>query len=411
MSLLRPDILVIGLDPAGLECALGAALARLPVVVVTQNQHRRAGLGGLDILNRIRALGGKVIEAEARFRDRHHVFVAGDTIAARRIVLALAAQPVTPALAGLEQAPRWAPGQAATSVLIVGSGAQAPAMAQAARAEGHRALLVTPEGLLPGFDAEAVDALGAHLRRAGIEIHEGIGVEGARVERCPEGFLLYPARTSVAQDAPIGFSHWCSPLEGLPPLDGLALEEASIAVRDGRPVTGAGLTTTNPRVLALGATRSPLADPATARAEAGLALAFMLARKNPERALAQLPRIVHGPLTLIEAGETEAGLAQRTPSGMRFYRQPLGGGGMLKVITDKQGRPLRIVALAQHAPGLMVPMLQRLADGRPLSDLASLPLPALQEADAVAALGRMALAEKLSTPGARLLLRLSRLLG
>lgn len=413
MPLLRPDILVIGLDPAGIECALGAALARVPVVLVTQNQAQvprnevhAPQIGGQNPLNRLRALGGRVIEGEARFRDHRHVFVGEYTIAARRIVLALAAESAPPCVAGLEAAPQWQPGQPAPSVLVLGGNGRAPAIVHAARREGHRATLIAPGAMLPGFDSEAADALAGHLRRAGIALHEHFPLEHARVERCPEGYLLYPP-----EGPPIGFSHWHATLEAPASLESLMLHEAGIATRDARPVTGEGLGTTNSRILAVGATRSAMADGATARAEAALALANMLGRVDSARALAALPRIAHGPLNLIEAGESMAALEARAAAGLRYYRQPLAGGGMLKVVTDRKGRAQRVVVLARHAAGLAAPLLQLLADQRPLASLASLSLPALEEADSVAALGRMALAEKFATPGARMMLRLLRMLG
>lgn len=407
MSVLRPEILVIGLDPAGLECALGAASARVGVVVVTQGPVAGRPSGGLDPLNRIRALGGQVIEGEGRFRDSRHFFVNGMTLAARRTVLALPAGVAPPpAIPGLAAVPRWSPGVAAQAVMVLSRGLKGPALAHAVRQEGHRAILVAPEGLLPDFDSEAVDALADHLRRSGVVLHNGMSLEGARVEVIPEGFLLHPP-----EGAPIGFSHIHVDAIAPPVLEGLALEVAGVVVEAGRPRCADGLRTTNPHVLALGATRSPLADPATARAEAGIALSHVLFRRAPQAALAQLPRLVQGPLTLLEAGMTQATMAQRPRATTRYYRVPLQGGGFLKAATDPRGRVLRVCVLARHAPGLAGPLLQILADQRPLAMLASLPLPALEEADAMAALGRLALAERLSGVGARMVMRLARLLG
>lgn len=405
MSLLRPDLLVIGLDPAGIEAALGAAAARLQVVLVTQGASA-SGVGGLNPLNRLRALGGRVIEGQARFRDPRHVFVENLTIAARRMVLALPACPQEPAIAGITAAPRWQAGVPARAVLVAGGGLESAALAAAARAAGHRAMILAPEGLLPGFDSEAVGALSEHLRRLGIELHTGEALAGGHVEPCPEGFLFHPPEA-----APIGFSHWVPGLDAAPDLAGLALEEGGIALEGARPRSKDGITTTNARVLALGATRSSLAHPALASAEAGIVVAHVFLGASPAPALARLPRMARGPLTLIEAGLEEPALAERARASLRHYRQPVAGGGFIKAITDPAGRVLRLVVLAAHAPGLAGPLLGLLETRRPLVTLTGLPLPRLEDAEALPALGRQAAMEKLDSFGARLALLLARLLG
>lgn len=410
MSLLRPDLLVIGLDPAGIEAALGAAATRLQVVLVTQGGAAQ-GEGGLNPLNHLRALGGRVIEGQARFRDARHVFVEGNslveglTIAARRVVLALPA--AAPAVGlGFAQAPRWQAGGPARAVLIAGGGAESAAQAASARAAGHRAMILAPQGLLPGFDAEAVEALGDHLRRLGIELHAGEHLGGGHVEPCPEGSLFHPE-----EGAPIGFSHWLPGEEGAPDLSDLALEAGGIALEGPRPRLADGITTTNTRVLALGATRSALAHPALAGAEAGLVVGHVLLGAPLAKAASRLPRLARGPLGLIEAGLSEAALESHARASLRYYRQPVAGGGFLKAITDSSGRVLRFVVLAGHAPGLAGPLLDLLAGRRPLITLASLPLPRLEDAEALVALGRQAAMEKLDSFGVRLARRLARLLG
>lgn len=401
MALLRPDILVIGLDPAGVECALAAAAARLSVVLVTQGQQGPRLPGGRDPLRRLAALGATIIDSRARFRDRHHVFVDDKTIAARRIVLSLAAEHVTPRVAGLENVPRWQPGMPARSVLVFGDGGLTPAVAEAVRAQGARACIITAGCWLPGFDADAAGALGLSLRREGIESFTGISLDEARVEPCPEGFLFHPRDA-----APIGFSHWCSTLRGPASLADLTLEEAGVALENGYPRCGDGFATTNPLVFALGATRAPALDNTLARAEAGMALAVLMGLKADGAVSARLPKIAQGALTLIEAGPVEPSLRAR-----RFYRQPLAGGGHIKVETDRKGRVQRFVVLGRHAAGLAAPLQHLLETNGPLADLARLPLPALEEVDALSALGLKAVAEKLSHPMVRLWMWFRRALG
>ncbi len=58
----------------------------------------------------------------------------------------------------------------------------------------------------------------------------------------------------------------------------------------------------------------------------------------------------------------------------------------------------------RHAAPLAAPLPQCLKDQRSLADLADLSVPAQEEAQAVAALGRLALPERLLAPGTRPLL-------
>lgn len=401
MALLRPDILVIGLDPAGVECALAAAAARLSVVLITQGQVGARLSGGLDPLKRFAALGGRLIDSQARFRDRRHVFVEGDTIAARRVVLALAAGHVVPPVPGLQAAPRWTPGQAARSVLVFGAGGRAPAVAEAIRAQGARAAILAPARFLPGFDAEASAAMLLAMRRGAIDCRTDIVLEAAHVTPCPEGFLFYPPDA-----APLGFSHWCSTIRAPTPLDALRLEEAGVAQENGLARCGDGFATTNPYVYAVGATRSAMADSMLARAEAGMALAVMLGLRADGAATSRLPKVAQGALSLIEAGQENT-----TPTRRRFYRQPLPGGGHLKVETDSKGRVQRFVVLGRHAAALAAPLQHLLEDQRPLAHLARLPLPAVDDVENLSALGVKALAETLSRPLPRLWMWLRRMMG
>lgn len=210
---LTPDLCVIGGGTAGIAVAMAAALFGVPVVLVERDRlggdRSRsviAALGGLAercetvspetadqqihdhvqrflvaqdrnySRERLTALGIRVIEGEARFVSRSMVRVGGQTIKARRFVIATGVEfsrpdgsdAITPeALSprvGLPQRP-----------LVLGGGATAVELAQALQRLGAEVTLAAPEALLPSHDPEGVALLRRALLRDGVTIREDAG--------------------------------------------------------------------------------------------------------------------------------------------------------------------------------------------------------------------------------------------
>lgn len=420
----RPDLCVIGTDPAGIEIALAAAALGVPTFLVTDAPENDAPPDAAFALTlqRLRAIGVRVIEARAAFTDKDRLAAGDGLIRARRYVIAARSSPRLPEIDGIVLPPLWDGVGAPQHLLVLGGGSEGVARAQAARRAGIRVTLIAEGALLADVDAEIAAILRAYLERQGIALREHVPLASGTIapdER--DGFTL----TFSDGPGPLAFTHLALASGETPVLDHLGLAKAGIALAGGRPVVGANLRTTNRRIHAVGAA-SGLGSHHM-RAEVGAVLAGVLFRKSVKLDPMHLSR-----LTLTRPGIAEIGLRERDiPQGRlsryRFYRASLtetGRGaaqengvaksepaGQIKVITTPDGRLQGASILADDAAELIVPLALAMTEGVPLTRLASLPIGAPSHAEALGALARQALGERLRTPGSRRLMRFLRLFG
>lgn len=410
----RPDLCVIGTDPAGIEIALAAAALGVPTLLVTDEAAEGAPLP--LALQRLRALGVRVIEARGAFADRDRLAAGEGVIRARRYVIAIRSTPRRPDIAGIGLPPLWDGKAGVPHLLVLGGGGAGVARAQAARRAGARVTLVAEGALLADVDAEVAGVLRVHLERQGITLREHVPLASGTIapdER--DGFTL----TFGDGPGPLAFTHLALGSGEVPVLDHLGLAKAGITLRDGLPLAGANLRTTNRRVHVVGAASGLAAG--HAKAQVGAVLAGVLFRKTVKLDPAALPRLAPTRPGLAEIGLSERDIPPGRLSRYRFHRASLaetgkgaamgGPSGQIKVITTPDGRLQGASILAEEAAELIVPLALAMAEGVPLQRFASLPIASPSHAEALGALARQALGERLRAPASRRLMRFLRLFG
>lgn len=411
---IRPDISIIGTDPAGVEIAMGAAALGVPVALIVPGGTELAAADEAT-LQRLRSLGVQVISGVCRFLDQRRLQVGEVTLKPRRFVLATPSHVIPPQIAGLTDldTPDI---EAGSAFLVLGQDRQALEAACKARQAGAEVALLVQGPFLPDFDLDSVRLLRIALARAGIVVTDAPTFDGGAV--IPAAATRRGARRHklVTADGTASFEFDRLFVEGhtetLP--EEIALAKAGILGRDGRLILDKALTTTNRRVLAVGAASGDPDNAANRSAQVGAALANLLFRRaSPNFPTLAIRHVASSP-AVAEAGLREDDLRPDTRGKHRFYRVRLGDAGhsgAIKVTTDAKGRILGVSILADKPLELLSTFQLAMVQGLRLQDLAGLPLPSVSHAAAIGEIARLALRDRLLSPAVGRLLRFLRMLG
>ncbi|MDB5360846.1 MAG: merA [Rhodospirillales bacterium] len=312
---------------------------------------------------RLRALGIRLIEAQARFLapDRLATDGAPRILTARRFVIAPAGNWQIPAIPGLDRVPFLTPaGLAALDRLpvhlaVLGGGADALELAQAYRRLGCAVTLIADGDPLDGHDPDLVDLLLLRLRAEGIRV-----LTHAKISHVVEGsagisLTVGPSQTVTASHVLVAAGRHCD-------LDALDLRAAGVRGGPDGILVDRQLRTTNRRISALGvstARHSPVQD---GTAQAAVILRRILFRQKARFDPMALPRVVRTGPGLAQVGPTER--QARTMAGAAtILRSPLHDNdraraeamphGLVKILTDRKGRILGAGIVAPNADELI----------------------------------------------------------
>ncbi len=411
---IRPDISIIGTDPAGIEIAMAAAALGVPVALIVPDGE--AASDDNAVTQRLRSLGVRVLEGRCRFLDAHRLQVGDITVRPRRFVLATPAHIVPPPIAGLADidTPDI---EAGSAFLAIGQGRRALEAACKARRAGAVVTLLTQGPMLPDFDPDSVRLLRTGLAKAGIVVTDAPLLDGgAVIPANPTGRGTRRKHKLVTADGAASFEFDRLFVEGSAesfPED-IAPGKAGVFGRDGHLILNETLTTTNRRILAVGAA-SGGPDHAINRAgQVGVVLANLLFRRTSPNYPALAVRHVASSPEIAEIGLREGDVKPEARSRHRFHRVRLGGAGAsgaLKAITDGKGVLLG-VSIVGERPLELIPVFQlAMAQGLRLGDLAGIPFPSTSHAAAIGEIARLALRDRLQSPLIGRLLRVLRVLG
>lgn len=433
---LTPDLCIIGAGTAGLAVATAAAAFGVPVVVVERDRMggeigsgaiaalasagaraqavREAGRFGVMAgepqiqdaalhdhvqrvlaarrpnvsAERLTALGATVISGEARFVSRSAVAVGEQTIRARRFVVATGAQTVLPDMPGLADLPLLTEAGLASltrrpeSLIVLGGGAAAPAIAQALTRLGSRVALVEPAGLLPGEDPEAVGILRRALLREGVSLYENAQI--LRGEGSRRGLRLVLAGSEGQAEIVIEAAHCLVAGPRKPAIGDLELELAGIASSPEGIRVDRGLRTSNRRVYAIGDCAAGVPAGATsAEEQARLVLRNALFRQSGRFDRTAIPRVTETCPAIGHVGLTEEEARARGP--LRVLRWPYAESdagqarqttdGFVKIVADAKGKVLGATIVGARAGELIASWGLALAAGQRVQDMAALPVP------------------------------------
>jgi pyruvate/2-oxoglutarate dehydrogenase complex dihydrolipoamide dehydrogenase (E3) component len=421
-EILTPDICVIGAGSGGLTVAAAVAAFGVPVVLVEKgrmggdclntgcvpsksliaaarhaHEMARAKLFGVsargvevdfarvhahvheviaaiapnDSRERFEALGVRVIDGAARFRDPETVTVAlpagGEIgIRARRFVIATGSLPTLPPMPGLKETPHLTNETvfdlvaAPEHLIVIGGGPVGLELAQAFRRLGSAVTVVEAGEPLAREDQECAAVVLEALAREGVALRSGTAV--ARVFRTDgDGGIGVVVRVDGGEETIAG-SHLLVATGRRANIDGLGLEAAGIRHDGARIVLDRGLKTTNRRVYAIGDAAGGAQFTHLANHHAGLVVRSALFRLPVRADASAVPRVTFTDPELAHVGLGEADVRR---AGLRFrvLRWPFHENdraqtsretrGHIKVITNARGRILGATIVGPSAGELI----------------------------------------------------------
>ncbi len=461
---LQPDVCVIGGGPGGLTVALGAAAAGKSVVVVEKNapggrrltesipRHallaaaraqdsaRRAAVfqipgqdSQIDFARvrqqidavvaaiapnysqaRLEAMNITVIRASGRFIGPDTCEAGGETIKARRFVIATGAvakrlpiqglDAVRPldcaALCGLDRLPE--------RLIVIGADPDGLALAQALRRFGSEVTILAVQPLFDDADEEFAAPVRAALIRDGITIHEGVRI--SRIE--PRGSGVRVLVAAAGHETPVSGSHILLAAGSSPAVEGMGLATAMVRYDESGIQTNARLATSNWRIHAIGATVKGTQEDGAAEWHARHVLRTILGLPGEIGRRRAVPRIVwtSPAIAMVGISEAQARAAHRKICVLRWplaeterariEHQP---GGHVKLTTTRAGTVLGAGIVGAGA-GELVPLFTLAISKRMTArDIACIMLPYPVLASAARSAGVTFPDDKSSGPFNRLL--------
>jgi len=333
------------------------------------NDHVRdviAGIAPTDSVERFEGLGVRVLRAAGHFVGPRRVLAGEVEVTARRFVVATGSRAALPPIPGLADTPYltnetiFGLREAPAHLIVIGAGPIGAELAQAHRRLGCRVTLLEAASLLPKDDPELVDILRQRLIRDGIDLREGVSVEGVAGGA---GRVSATIRQGDATDRIEG-SHLLIAAGRRPNIEDLGLDAAGIA-HDARGITvNARLRSSNRRVYAVGDVAGGMQFTHLAALHAGIVIRNALFRLPARADRAAIPWVTYTAPELAHVGLDED--AARAAHGeIRILRWAFAENdraraerdtdGLIKVITTRRGRVLGVDILGPHAGELILP--------------------------------------------------------
>ena len=400
---LTPDLCVIGAGAAGLSVAAAAAAFGVPVVLIEKgrmggeclntgcvpskamiaagrraetlrtsapfgvkaappsiefeavNDHIHRVIGSIapnDSRERFAGLGVRVIEGEARFRDRQTVVVGPDTdvefeIKARRFVIATGSRPIVPLISGIEQVPYLTNENAFEArerpkhLIVVGAGPVGLELAQAFRRLGSDVTVLDAAQPFGKEDPECAVVVLYALAREGITVRGGVKVDRVRRLRQRIEIVLAGETEETIQGSDLLVA-----IGRRPNIDTLALHAGGIGYEPHGIAVDKRFRTSNSRVYAIGDVTGLPRFTHSASHQASLLVRHLLFRLPVKMNVDEIPRVTFTDPELAHVGLTDKQARERH-GNIRVLRWPyydndrgqteLETRGHIKVVTTAKG--------------------------------------------------------------------------
>ncbi len=351
---------------------LAAGPLRVDPVAVRQHVHDVvAAIAPHDSVERFQALGVNVIQGSARFVGPHEIDVNGQSVTARRMVIATGSSPMVPPIPGLDDVPYltnetlFACDQAMAHLIIIGGGPIGVEMAQAHQRLGTQVTLIEMARLLANDDAELARVVHDRLAREGVNILTGVKVEStARKEggvavRLDNGDVVAGSHLLVAAGRQANVA-------------GLDLEAAGVDYSAKGIAVDRRLRTSNKKIFAIGDVAGGLQFTHVAGHHAGIVIRNALFRLPAKAKQTAIPWVTYTDPELAHVGLFED--QARVQAGeIRILRFPFAENdraraerdtdGLIKIVTAKNGRVLGASIVGPHAGDLIQPWVMAVEQG------------------------------------------------
>ncbi len=352
-----------------------------------------AKIAPMDSVERFTALGVKVIQAEAKFKDADTVLAGDYEIRARRYVIATGSSAAVPPIKGLSEVPFLTnesifdrtkrPGH----LIVIGGGPIGIELAQAHHRLGSKVTVIEAQKALSKDDPELTAIALAKIRAEGIVILEETPVLSVE-KRGKTGVSVHIGTTSGPKQ--IDGTHILVAAGRAANVNGMELEKANVEYERRGVKVSAKLRTSNRRVYAIGDVAGGLQFTHVAGYHAGIVLRSLLFRLPAKQSTHHIPWATYTDPEIAHVGMTEAD-ARKLNQPLHILRWPYSENdrasaerkteGLIKIVTDKKGRILGASIVGAGA-GEMI-SIYALAISKKLraSDLASFvaPYPTMSE--------------------------------
>ena len=339
-----------------------------------------------DLPETFERIGVRMVQAQATFLDPHRIRAGGETLSAKKFIIAAGTIPLIPDIPGLagiefltnetlyrlETLPR--------SLVILGGGVDGLEYASAFGRLGVETTVVEmAERLLPMADGELVGRLLELLRADGIRLLAG--TKAVRLADRQGRAVLTVERRGGAQEE-IEAERVLVAVGRKPDLAGLALEKAGVEFNARGIVTDRRLRTSIPHIWACGDIAGPYLLASTAEAHGIVAAtnACLPVKRSVDYRNNVYVVFTEPPLAWVGLTETEARTKHRR--GLRAYRFPYEtmrralidgtGAGMAKFLCDRRGRIAGAHILGEAAAEVIHEAALIRATGKPLHAIQAL---------------------------------------
>ena len=337
-----------------------------------------------DSPERFAALGVEVIFGAGQFAGADEFVVNARTLRARKFVIATGTRPAVPALPGLENTPYltnetlFAVNGPIRHLLILGGGPIGCEMAQSlARLGSGVTLFDLAPRLLPREDEDVSAVIHHQFKQDGIELHLGIQVLKLKREN---------GETRVLLEHPQHGQYWLSGSHLLiaagrkPNLENLGLEQAGVALENGRLVLDARLRTSNHNIYACGDVAGPYLFTHMAEHQAGVVLRNALFHWPSKVQTRNIPWCTYTDPELARVGLSESEALQQGIKH-RVYRFPFADidravtagetAGLAKIVTTPRGKLLGACIVGPQAGELIAEYVLAISKGMQAADLSN----------------------------------------
>lgn len=444
MERIRTDLCIIGAGSAGLSLAAGAVQMGARVVLIEghrmggdclnygcvpskallaaakQAQTMRAGgcgIAGLapevdyaavmahvqgaiatiaphDSQERFESLGVRVIRDWARFVSDREVAAGGQTIRARRFVIATGSRAFVPPIPGLETVPYLTNEtlfdltERPAHLVIIGGGPIGLEMAQAHVRLGSRVTVIEADRPLNREDPDLAAIVLERLRAEGVEF-----LEGAQADRVSGEAGAITVETG---EGVVTGTHLLVAVGRRPALDRLDLDVAGVETTKAGVKVGDDLRSSNRRVYAIGDAAGGMQFTHLAGYHAGVVIRPILLGLPAKARADHIPRVTYTDPELAQIGPTETEARAMHGDRVSVARFDFAANdravttgqttGIIKAMVVR-GRPIGVSIAGPEAGELIGPWALAIANGLKMTALANMvaPYPTLGEVNKRAA--------------------------
>lgn len=337
-----------------------------------------------DSPERFAALGVKVIFGSGQFTDAATFTVNGQTLQAKKFVIATGTRPAIPPVEGIEQVPFltnetiFSVQEKIPHLLILGGGPIGCEMAQSFRRLGSQVTVfdMAPR-LLPREDQDMSAVVRSQFEQEGIQLH--FDVQMLKIER-QNGEVQIVLKHDQHGEIRLTGTHLLVAAGRKPNLENLGLENAGITLEKGRLVLDERLRTSNQNIYACGDVAGPYLFTHMAEHQAGVVLKNALFHWPSKVQSNAIPWCTFTDPELARVGLSEE---EATQQGIahRVYRFPFAEidravaegetVGMAKIITTPRGKLLGACIAGPQAGELIAEYALAIRKGMKASDLSN----------------------------------------